>query len=137
MNKKFHLPSTKHLNVKVRFHTINPFEAVVIGIILFGSIAAIFIMDRSGGGARTAVIRCGDVRYELALDKDGLFRLDGIDAEFEVKNGKIRLTNASCPDKTCEKTGYIGSPGQSIICVPGKITVAVVGSDESVDVTVG
>lgn len=126
-----------------KFHLIKPFEAAIIGIILFGSIAAIFIMNRSGSGSpvgrdsRTAVIRRGDVRYELSLDKDGLFRFDGIDAEFEVKNGKIRLTKASCPDKICEKTGYIGSSGQSIICVPNKITVTVVGSRESVDVTVG
>lgn len=120
-----------------KFHLIKPFEAVIIGVILFGGIAAIFIMNRSGGGSRTAVIRCGDIRHELALDKDGLFRFDGIDAEFEVKDGKIRLTKSSCPDKICEKTGYIGSSGQSIICVPNKITVAVVGSDESVDVMVG
>ena len=125
------------------FHLIKPFEAVIIGIILFGSIAAIFIMSRSGsgspagGGSRTAVIHCGDFRHELALDEDGLFHFDGIDAEFEVKNGKIRLTKASCPDKICEKTGYIGSSGQNIICVPNKITVAVVDSDESIDVTVG
>lgn len=125
------------------FHLIKPFEAVIIGSVLFGSIAAMFIISRSGGGSpagrdsRTAVIRRGDVRYELSLDKDGLFCFDGIDAEFEVKNGRIRLTKASCPDKICEKTGYIGSSGQSIICVPNKITVAVVGSDESVDVTVG
>lgn len=131
MDKKFHLLSTKG------FHTIKPFEAVIIGIILLGSIAAIFIMNRSGGGSRTAVIRCGDVRHELSLGEDGLFRFDGIDAEFEVKNGRIRLTNASCPDKICEKTGYIGSSGQSIICVPGRITVTVAGSDESIDVTVG
>ena len=120
-----------------KFHLIKPFEAVIIGIILFGSVAAIVIMNFSGSGRRTAVIRCGDVRQELSLDRDGLFRFDGIDAGFEVKNGKIRLTEASCPDKICEKTGYIGSSGQSIICVPNKITVSVVGSDESVDVTVG
>ena len=120
-----------------KFHLIKPLEAVIIGLVLFGSIAAIVIMNRAGGGSRTAVIHCGDVRHELALNKDGLFRFDGIDAEFEVNNGKIRLIKASCPDKICEKTGYIGSSGQSIICVPNKITVSVVGSDESVDVTVG
>lgn len=137
MNKEFHLPSTKCLKVKARFHTIKPFEAVIIGLILFCSIAALYIMSRSGGGSQTAVIRCGDVRCELSLDKDGVFRFDGIDAEFEVKDGRIRLIKASCPDKICEKTGYIGSSGQSIICVPNKIAVAVVGSDEGVDVTVG
>lgn len=120
-----------------KFHLIKPFEAAIIGIVLFVSIAAIFIMNRLCSGSQTAVIRCGDVRYELSLDEDGLFRFDGIDAEFEVKGGKIRITKVSCPDKICENTGYIGSSGQSIICVPNKITVAVVGSDESIDVTVG
>lgn len=120
-----------------KFHLIKPFEAAIIGIVLFVSIAAIFIMNRLCGGSQTAVIRCGDLRYELSLDEDGLFRFDGIDAEFEVKGGNIRITEVSCPDKICENTGYIGSPGQSIICVPNKITVAVVGSDESIDVTVG
>lgn len=120
-----------------KFHLIKPFEAAVIGGVILVSIAAIFIMDRSGGGSRTAVISCGDIRHELSLYEDGLFRFDGIDAEFEVKGGRIRITKASCPDKLCENTGYIGSPGQSIICVPNKITVAVVGSGEGVDATVG
>ena len=120
-----------------KFHMIKPFEAVIIMLVLLGSIAAAVILNRSGSGPRTAVICCGDVRHELSLDKDGLFRFDGIDADFEVKNGKIRMTEVSCPDKLCEKTGYIGSSGQSIICVPNKITVSVAGSDESIDVTVG
>ena len=119
-----------------KFHLIKPLEAVIIGGILLGSIAAIGILNRSGG-SRTAVIHCGDVMHELSLDRDGVFRFDGIDAEFEVKNGKIRMTHASCPDKICEKTGYIGSSGQSIICVPNKVTVSVAGSVDSIDVTVG
>lgn len=136
MNKRQHRTNTAHGDVQ-KFHLIKPLEAVIIGIVLFGSVAAILIMNLSGGGSQTAVICCGDIRHELSLDEDGLFRFDGIDAEFEVKNGKIRLTQASCPDKICEKTGYIGSSGQSIICVPNKITVAVAGSGEDVDVTVG
>lgn len=136
MDKKFRPPSTKSIKVKACFHTIKPLEAVIIGLVLIGSIAAVFVMSRSGG-SRTAVIRCKDVRYELSLDKDGVFRFDGVDAEFEVKNGKIRLTNASCPDKLCEKTGFIGSSGQSIICVPGKIAVSVAGANESVDAVIG
>lgn len=122
--------------MKDKFHLIKPSEAVIIGIVLLVAVAAIFIMNRQNDSPQTAVISCGDIRRELSLDKDGTFRFDGIDAEFEVKDGKIRVTNASCPDKICEKTGFIGS-GQTIICVPNKITVSVVGPDGSVDVVVG
>lgn len=136
MDKNSRPSSAKNPNIKARFHTIKPFEAVIIVLVLIGGVAAMLILNRSGG-SRTAVIRCGDIRHELSLGEDGVFGFDGIDAEFEVKDGKIRLTNASCPDKLCEKTGFIGSAGQSIICVPNRITVSVSSADDSVDVTVG
>lgn len=121
-----------------KFHILKPLEAVVIGLILLGSIAAMIIMNRPGGGAKIAVISCGELRHELSLGKDGVFRFDGFDnAEFEVKAGKIRLVNASCRDKICEKTGFIGSSGQSIICVPGRITVVISGADKGADAVVG
>lgn len=122
-----------------KYHLIKPLEAAVIGLIILGSLAVIFLLKNTRGGSKTAVITCGDIRRELSTETDGVFRFEGIDAEFEVKDGKIRLINASCPDKLCEKTGFIGSPGQSIICVPNKITVSVGGDSgkESVDATIG
>lgn len=122
--------------MKDKFHLIKPAEAVVIGVILAAAVAAVIIMNRQSDAPQTAVITCGDIRRELSLGEDGTFRFDGINAEFEVKDGKIRVTNASCPDKICEKTGFIGS-GQTIICVPNRITVVVVGSDGGADVIVG
>lgn len=119
-----------------KFHLIKPLEAVIIGLVLLGSIAVIFVMNNSRS-SKTAVITCGEVKSELPLEKDGVFELEG--AEFEIKDGKIRIINAACPDKLCEKTGFIGAPGQSIICVPNKITVSVGGDGDgaSVDATIG
>lgn len=122
--------------MKDKFHLIKPSEAVILGMILLAAIAAIIIMNRKSG-AQTAVITCEGARYELPLDEDGTFRFDGIDADFEVKDGKIRVKNASCPDRICENTGFIGSSGQTIICVPNKISVTVEGAGSGVDVTVG
>lgn len=122
-----------------KFHLIKPLEAVIIGLIILGSLAVIFIMNNRRG-SKTAVITCGEVKKELSLEKDGIFGSEG--AEFEIKDGKIRVVNATCPDKLCEKTGFIGAPGQSIICVPNKITVSVGENNgdkdkESVDATIG
>lgn len=119
-----------------KFHLIKPLEAVIIGLIVLGSLAVIILMNNSRG-SKTAVITCGEVKSELSLEKDGVFTLEG--AEFEVKDGKIRIVNAACPDKLCEKTGFIGAPGQSIICVPNKITVFIGGENdgESADAVIG
>lgn len=121
-----------------KFHLIKPLEAVIIGLVILGSIAVMFILNGSRGGAKTAVITCGDIRRELSAETDGVFGFEGIDAEFEVKDGRIRIVNATCPDKLCEKTGFIGSAGQSIICVPNKITVSVESDGkDSFDATIG
>lgn len=122
-----------------KFHLIKPLEAVIIGLIVLGSLAVIILMNNSRG-SKTAVITCGEVKSELSLEKDGVFTPEGPGlAEFEVKDGKIRIVNATCPDKLCEKTGFIGSPGQSIICVPNKITVFIGGENggESADAVIG
>ncbi len=117
-----------------KFHLIKPLEAVIIALALVGCLVFIFIMN-SSRGSKTAVITCGEVQRELSLETDGVFNVEG--AELEVKDGRIRLVNADCPDKLCEKTGFIGAPGQSIICVPKKITVSISGESAEFDATIG
>jgi hypothetical protein len=43
-----------------------------------------------------------------------------------VKNGKVSVTNANCPDKICQKHRAISKSGESIICLPHKLVVTVV-----------
>lgn len=117
-----------------KFHLIKPIEAVIIALALVGCVAFILITN-SSRGSKTAVITCGEVQRELSLEYDGVFNVEG--AELEVKNGRIRLCNADCPDKLCEKTGFIGAPGQSIICVPRKITVLISGENTDFDAIIG
>ena len=43
------------------------------------------------------------------------------------------MTYADCPDELCVRQGWIEYDGQSIICLPNKITVMVSGGDSLVD----
>lgn len=123
-----------------RFHLINRRELLIIlTIAALAAASAAYMRFRSGRDSY-AIIECGDISKSVSLDKDGLFSIDGINALFEVQDGKIRIKEAECPDKICERTGYIGSPGQSIICVPERITVTVRNSSDennSADITIG
>lgn len=42
-----------------------------------------------------------------------------------VENGKVRVEEASCPDKICEKHVPISMTGETIICLPNKVVVEV------------
>lgn len=42
-------------------------------------------------------------------------------------NGGISIEDADCPDKICLKQGFINKPGQSIICLPHKLVIEIIG----------
>ncbi len=45
----------------------------------------------------------------------------------QIKNKKVRVIKSSCPLKICVKTGWISSQGESIICVPNKVIIKIIG----------
>ena len=47
----------------------------------------------------------------------------------EVGDGKIRVVEASCPDKIDVKQGYISKIGETIVCLPNKMLIEIKGID--------
>ena len=41
--------------------------------------------------------------------------------------GKVRVQHSDCPDKLCEHMGWTSSPAKPLICLPNRVTVAVLG----------
>lgn len=52
-----------------------------------------------------------------------------------VKDGKIAVTAASCPDHYCMKRGYCNS-GTEIVCLPNRLVIHFLGQQE-IDAIVG
>ena len=65
------------------------------------------------------------------LNKDATIETEG---EFKniitVKDKTVWISYAGCPDKVCKNTGKISKKGQSIICVPEKMVVRIVGGGD-------
>ncbi len=66
----------------------------------------------------------------------GRIRLGGESRRFEFKSavgpvvveretGRVRVAEASCPNKICRKMGWIGSSGGIIVCAPGKLLIQI------------
>lgn len=45
-----------------------------------------------------------------------------------IEDGEAFLTEASCPDKLCVRQGAISETGQSIVCLPNRVIVTIVGT---------
>ena len=49
------------------------------------------------------------------------------------------MTDADCPDKLCVKTGRISKTGETIVCLPHRVVVEIIGAaadDSGVDLFV-
>lgn len=46
-----------------------------------------------------------------------------------IKDNKVRITEANCPDKLCVKDGAISKQGQILVCLPNKVVVQIKGKD--------
>lgn len=54
---------------------------------------------------------------------------DGINI-VSIKDDKIAILEADCPDKVCMNPGYINKPGQSLVCLPHRLMIEIKGDSE-------
>lgn len=95
-------------------------------VILFG----LFVFYMRGEGAYAVVSVDGRVRGEYSLSEDISVM---IETEFGtnrliIKDGKAFVTDASCPDGICVAHRAIHREGESIVCLPNRLTVTVTGN---------
>ena len=56
----------------------------------------------------------------------------------EVKDGKVSVVASACPNKVCVKTGPVNRAGDTIVCVPNRVVVRVLGKNKKrLDVITG
>lgn len=48
----------------------------------------------------------------------------------EISPGGARILDASCPDKLCMRTGVIKKAGESIVCLPNRLVISILGKSK-------
>ena len=106
-------------------------------VVLFIAImacAAIFYFFLSNNqaepNARLIVKVDGEVIKTCSLEEDQVFWLPGKTNEVSIQNGEVSMKEADCPDQICVRQKAISKEGESIICLPNKVVVSIVGGEE-------
>ena len=119
-------------------------DIVLIGGLACGLFALLLILFLSKSAGNEVVVSVdGTVTKTFSLSENVTYEIQGYDGGRNlliIENGEAYLKEASCPDHLCIHMGRIKSVGQSIICLPNRVTVEIRGSEKSgdeYDTTVG
>lgn len=105
-------------------------------LLLVSLLGIVFIREVLPKSTGVTIEAEGKVTHRYSLDTDR--RVEVVSSHgrltVEIKGGKVRVTEASCPNKICELQGWI-SRGV-ILCLPSRISVTVGGPEAPEDKTV-
>ncbi|MDY3225191.1 MAG: NusG domain II-containing protein [Candidatus Faecousia sp.] len=108
------------------------------GLLLISLLAGFFVLRRQPDAALAEISSGGKVVKTVNLRENQQFTITagngGVNV-VTVQNGKIAVTEASCPDHYCMKRGFCAS-GTDIVCLPNKLVIHFLGA-QIVDGAVG
>lgn len=112
---------------------------IILLIIIFIAVIAIWFgyrMMNQGEGSRVRVTVDGEEYgvYSLEKEQEIPIQVDGeVTNTLIIRDGEADMTEADCPDKLCVNQKSISSAGETIVCLPNKIVVEVISSDEEAE----
>lgn len=110
-------------------------DVIVIAALLLLSLLLLLVMTFTRQeGAYAEVTLDGQAVAKYPLSVNGTYPLNNGTNVLVIENGVAYMSYSNCPDHVCENTGRIRYVGQTIVCLPNRLTVTIVGtSDQSVD----
>ena len=104
-------------------------------IILAAALAVIPLLFRAvggGNGAASGTVTVevdGQILYEGPVRVDKVIETEDGGNRIVIRDGKVRMERADCPDQLCVKAGE-AEPGKPVICLPHKVVVTVTEEGE-------
>lgn len=112
------------------------YDLILIAVCLFAALLLWFFVALSKEPGEYAVITVDGeeyARYPLSEAREVVIETERGRNVIEIGNGCADVTEADCPDGLCERQRKIDESGESLVCLPNKVTVTVVGGDAEID----
>ena len=123
-------------NYNMKYKILIITAAVIFALGIVGSVLVLTAQKKD-----TVVIKQNDkiiytIDLKTASNKTFDIEYKGSRNTVEIKDGKIRVKEADCPDKVCVKTGWLSSSAVPIVCLPNHLVIEFAQAD-SVDAAAG
>lgn len=110
-------------------------DLILIGVLvlLCLGIFAYFQVTKQEG-SKVVVTIDGEVYDTMELKEEATYTVEGEQGEvntFQIKDGVVDMIDANCPDKLCVKQKDIHYNHETIVCLPNKVVVEIISSEDS------
>ena len=115
----------------------NRYWIMILGAIVVLCLALVLIPADTEPAARAQITSEGKVIriLDMKIDEEFTVTTDGGYNIITVRDGKVAVTEADCPDKYCVRQGFCNG-GEQIVCLPHKLVISFLGESE-IDGAVG
>ena len=104
---------------------------IIVGILVVALVGMLVIEMTKEDGASVVVRVDGKEVATYSLEIDAEYELNGGTNVLCIKNKEAYLVDADCPDYLCVKQGKISKNGETITCLPNKLTITVTGAEQN------
>jgi len=118
-------------------------DILIISLLFISAIALYFgfnLYYKNNSSAVAEISIKGEISEIIPLNEEKLFSINSIqNIKFEIKENKIRFIESDCPDKVCIHTGFIGTIGQTAVCLPNNVSIKIIpinGDNTNYDVII-
>ena len=114
-------------------------DFLAVGLVLAAAALVFFIFLQKTQEQQNYVqiYQDGVLIRELSLEDNQIFEVIGEYLNvIEIQDRKVSVISSDCPGEDCVHTGAISGAGRSIVCLPNRVEIRIVGESE-VDFTVG
>ena len=104
----------------------------LLALLLLGCSLACIPLLTAEPAPEARIIRDETVVHVVNLASDQEFTVDSGNGHYNtitIRNGKIAVTDASCPDHYCMDRGFCAG-GTPIVCLPNRLIIEFVGEQE-------
>ena len=114
-----------------------PFKAADFLTLLLMLILSVLMLVQSlsGNKGQRVVIETPTSKMQYSLNKDRIIEVEGALglSKIEIRKGRVRMVESACDHKICVKKGWTYRTGDSIVCLPNRVRVVILGGQRKID----
>lgn len=104
------------------------------GILILIALSFLLINLFKTEGSKVLITIDGKEYKTFYLKEDTVYNIQHEDGQWntlEIRDGAVKMLDASCPDKLCVKHKKIQYDNESITCLPNRVVLRIIGGKAS------